>query len=324
MRTRDDRGAAAPEYIAILLIAAMFTSAVAVGVKPEWVQQKVCQALAVIFGKGSCAPASQAKPPAQQLPKRCLIHSDENATSIYAEGKITWVTIGGEGGYGYHLVEYSDGKADVELFYNVGASAGAAAPGWSKGPASLDASITGSAKYTKGETVHYDSVAAARADRDSLNKYARERALAVMHLGSAPDVPNSRLSSTSRTVEVDVKGKADLKVKAKIGGHGSADAGASGSVNGIVQYITKRDSKTGAVTHTVEASGSANGDAHANAGATMGNHGVKTPTVGGHAGLDDDTSVSVTKDNSGKITELVITKSGAEGADFGVDGDFKI
>lgn len=51
-------GAAAPEYIAILLIAAMFTSAVAVGVKPEWVQQKVCQALAVIFGKGSCAPAS--------------------------------------------------------------------------------------------------------------------------------------------------------------------------------------------------------------------------------------------------------------------------
>lgn len=98
MRTRDDRGAAAPEYIAILLIAAMFTSAVAVGVKPEWVQQKVCQALAVIFGKGSCAPASQAKPPAQQLPKRCLIHSDENATSIYAEGKITWVTIGGEGG----------------------------------------------------------------------------------------------------------------------------------------------------------------------------------------------------------------------------------
>ncbi|GAE77795.1 hypothetical protein JCM18918_3710 [Cutibacterium acnes JCM 18918] len=33
MRTRDDRGAAAPEYIAILLIAAMFTSAVAVGVK---------------------------------------------------------------------------------------------------------------------------------------------------------------------------------------------------------------------------------------------------------------------------------------------------
>ena len=159
MRTRDDRGAAAPEYIAILLIAAMFTSAVAVGVKPEWVQQKVCQALAVIFGKGSCAPASQAKPPAQQLPKRCLIHSDENATSIYAEGKITWVTIGGEGGYGYHLVEYSDGKADVELFYNVGASAGAAAPGWSKGPASLDASITGSAKYTKGETVHYDSVA---------------------------------------------------------------------------------------------------------------------------------------------------------------------
>ena len=323
MRTRDDRGAAAPEYIAILLIAAMFTSAVAVGVKPEWVQQKVCQALAVIFGKGSCAPASQAKPPAQQLPKRCLIHSDENATSIYAEGKITWVTIGGEGGYGYHLVEYSDGKADVELFYNVGASAGAAAPGWSKGPASLDASITGSAKYTKGETVHYDSVAAARADRDSLNKYARERALAVMHLGSAPDVPNSRLSSTSRTVEVDVKGKATLKVKAKVGGHGSADAGASGSVNGIVQYITKRDSKTGAVTHTVEALGSANGDAHANAGATMGNHGVKTPTVGGHAGLDDDTSVSVTKDNSGKITELVITKSGAEGADFGVDGDFK-
>lgn len=324
MRTRDDRGAAAPEYIAILLIAAMFTSAVAVGVKPEWVQQKVCQALAVIFGKGSCAPASQAKPPAQQLPKRCLIHSDENATSIYAEGKITWVTIGGEGGYGYHLVEYSDGKADVELFYNVGASAGAAAPGWSKGPASLDASITGSAKYTKGETVHYDSVAAARADRDSLNKYARERALAVMHLGSAPDVPNSRLSSTSRTVEVDVKGKATLKVKAKVGGHGSADAGASGSVNGIVQYITKRDSKTGAVTHTVEALGSANGDAHANAGATMGNHGVKTPTVGGHAGLDADTSVSVTKDNSGKITELVITKSGAEGADFGVDGDFKI
>lgn len=323
MRTRDDRGAAAPEYIAILLIAAMFTSAVAVGVKPEWVQQKVCQALAVIFGKGSCAPASQAKPPAQQLPKRCLIHSDENATSIYAEGKITWVTIGGEGGYGYHLVEYSDGKADVELFYNVGASAGAAAPGWSKGPASLDASITGSAKYTKGETVHYDSVAAARADRDNLNKYARERALAVMHLGSAPDVPNSRLSSTSRTVEVDVKGKADLKVKAKVGGHGSADDGANGSVNGIVQYITKRDSKTGAVTHTVEASGSANGDAHANAGATMGNHGVKTPTAGGHAGIDDDTSVSVTKDNSGKITELVITKSGAEGADFGVDGDFK-
>lgn len=43
MRTRGDRGAAAPEYIAILLIAAMFTSAVAVGVKPEWVQQKVCQ-----------------------------------------------------------------------------------------------------------------------------------------------------------------------------------------------------------------------------------------------------------------------------------------
>ena len=252
-----------------------------------------------------------------------MIHSDENATSIYAEGKITWVTIGGEGGYGYHLVEYSDGKADVELFYNVGASAGAAAPGWSKGPASLDASITGSAKYTKGETVHYDSVAAARADRDNLNKYARERALAVMHLGSAPDVPNSRLSSTSRTVEVDVKGKADLKVKAKVGGHGSADAGASGSVNGIVQYITKRDSKTGAVTHTVEALGSANGDAHANAGATMGNHGVKTPTVGGHAGIDDDTSVSVTKDNSGKTTELVITKSGAEGADFGVDGDFK-
>ena len=253
-----------------------------------------------------------------------MIHSDENATSIYAEGKITWVTIGGEGGYGYHLVEYSDGKADVELFYNVGASAGAAAPGWSKGPASLDASITGSAKYTKGETVHYDSVAAARADRDNLNKYARERALAVMHLGSAPDVPNSRLSSTSRTVEVDVKGKATLKVKAKVGGHGSADAGASGSVNGIVQYITKRDSKTGAVTHTVEALGSANGDAHANAGATMGNHGVKTPTVGGYAGIDDDTSVSVTKDNSGKTTELVITKSGAEGADFGVDGDFKI
>ena len=48
MRTRDDRGAAAPEYIAILLIAAMFTSAVAVGVKPEWVQQKVCQALAAV------------------------------------------------------------------------------------------------------------------------------------------------------------------------------------------------------------------------------------------------------------------------------------
>lgn len=56
----------------------------------------------------------------------------------------------------------------------------------------------------------------------------------------------------------------------------------------------------------------------------MGNHGVKTPNVGGHAGLDDDTSVSVTKDNSGKITELVITKSSAEGADFGMDGDFKI
>mgnify|MGYP007130082813 CR=1 FL=1 len=32
MRTRDDRGAAALEYIAMLLIAAMFTSAVAVGV----------------------------------------------------------------------------------------------------------------------------------------------------------------------------------------------------------------------------------------------------------------------------------------------------
>lgn len=209
------------------------------------------------------------------------------------------------------------------MFYNVGASAGAAAPGWSKGPASLDASITGSAKYTKGETFHYDSVAAAHADRDNLNKYARGRALAVMHLGSAPDAPNSQLSSTSKTVEVDVKGKADLKVKAKVGGHGSVDAGASGGVDGNVQYTTKSDSKTGAITHTVEVSGSAKGDAHANAGATMGNHGVKTPTVGGYAGIDDDTSVSVTKDKSGKITELVITKSGAKGADSGVDGDFK-
>lgn len=189
MRTRDDRGAAAPEYIAILLIAAMFTSAVAVGVKPEWVQQKVCQALAVIFGKGSCAPASQAKPPAQQLPKRCLIHSDENATSIYAEerspgsrsvGKVDTATIWLS-------------TAMVKLTLNCSITSGQVpAPQRLAGVKAPPASTRPSPGRQSTRRVRLSITTAspaARADRDSLNKYARERALAVMHLGSAPMSP---------------------------------------------------------------------------------------------------------------------------------------
>lgn len=90
---------------------------------------------------------------------------------IYVEGKIIWVMIGGEGGYGYYLVEYSDGKVDVELFYNVGVSVGVVVFGWSKGFVSFDVFIIGLVKYMKGEIVYYDSVVVVCVDWDSLNKY---------------------------------------------------------------------------------------------------------------------------------------------------------
>lgn len=74
----------------------------------------------------------------------------------------------------------------------------------------------------------------------------------------------------------------------------------------------------------VEVLGLVNGDVYVNVGVMMGNYGVKILIVGGYVGFDDDILVLVIKDNFGKIIEFVIIKSGVEGVDFGVDGDFKI
>lgn len=65
---RNDQGSTAMEYVAMLLVVALFVGTIAIGIKPEWVRYKVCQAIVAVSGEGSCSPVDPSKPLAQRPP----------------------------------------------------------------------------------------------------------------------------------------------------------------------------------------------------------------------------------------------------------------
>lgn len=317
MWAKKDRGAAAMEYVAMLLVAAVVAGAVAAGIKQEWVREKVCQALVAITGKGSCKPANPSKPPAQTPPKPCVTKSGKGATSVHLKGKITWVKLGGDAGYGYRLIEYSDGSADVELFYSLKGEAGAEQKIDGKGKFGADVSGTLSGKYQKGDTFHYNTVDAARVDEDRLKQYAQDRALAAIGLGNEPKMDGAPHSSSSDQWEFGVESKGDVGVNPKGKAGQSTIGGAGVKLNGTLLYTTTNDDKTGNVSTKIETLGSVDVSAQANVPGGRESDANVSPNIRFQG--DRKSSVEVTKDKSGNIIELVITQSGAEGGGAGVD-----
>lgn len=312
MWARSERGAASMEHVAMLLIAALFVGAVVVGIKPEWVRYKVCQALVAVSGEGSCT--APAKPPAQTPPKPCVTNSSSDSTTIHAEGQIIWVKVGGEASYGYRYKQYSDGTVDVELYYAAKGELGAGKSFGGDGEIAAKVGVTGSVKYEQGETFHYDSLADAQAAQSKLKDYAKSRALATIGLGSQPTLDGAQHTSTSDVWEFGVSAQADVGVNPGGKTHESTAAGLGGQLDGKVSVTTVHDEKTGNVTTKIETLGSVKGSAT-----------VNTPGSGPHVSanatgqLEAKTSVSVTKDKSGNIVELVITKSSASGSGTSVE-----
>lgn len=318
MRVGKDRGATGLEYVAMLLVAAVLICAVAVSIKPEWVQQKVCLAVSAITGEGRCAAAK--KPPAEVPPKPCEVLSNDGSSTVHIKGGIKVVQGGGEGGYGTRMIEYSDGSADIEVYYDVAGELGAEFGAKGNGKVGAKASVAAGGKYTNTETYHFDKADAARAARGQLNDYAEDRALAKLHAGADPDSPNIQLSETSRTQEYSVKAEGEAGLNRQGSAYKSTTLGGSGSLEGKLEKTDKVDRKTGDKTVTVKTEGSAEAEGHANVSlgasgsGSQQEEGVPHASLGGHAGADADTSVSVTRDKSGKLTEVVITRSVAVGA----------
>lgn len=311
MWAKNERGAASMEYVAMLLVAALFAGAVAVSIKPEWVRYKVCQALVAISGEGSCS--APAKPPAQTPPKVCTINSSTESNTWFAKGSFKVVNAGGEDTFGYRFIRYSNGTVDVELYRSGKGEVGADWGLGGNGKVGADVSLTGSGKYQKGEVFHYDSLSAAQAHVADFRRYVEERALEKSG-GGEPKLEGARHTATSKVWEYGLGGELDGGLNLGGGAHKSTAAGLDGKADGKVLYTSKEDKRTGAKTTKVET-----------VGALKGNATVNTPGSGPHLSAnangqkDGKTSVSVTKDKSGKITELVITQSEAGGSGFGLD-----
>ena len=312
MWAKNERGAASMEYVAMLLVAALFAGAVAVSIKPEWVRYKVCQALVAISGEGSCS--APARPPAQTPPKVCTINSSTDSTTIHGGVKAAWFKADLEAGYGYRYIELSDDTVNVELYYDVKGDAGASAGLGGNGKVGADISVTGSGKHQKGEIFHYDSLSAAQADQSRLKQYAEDKALSNFNIGSEPKLEGARPTATSKVEEYALGGEAGGGFNPGGSAHKSTVAGLEGKSDGKVLFTRTVNQQTRSVTTKIETVGALKGTAT-----------VNTPGSGPHLSAnangqkDGKTSVSVTEDKSGKITELVITQSEAGGSGFGLE-----
>lgn len=313
---RNDQGSTAMEYVAMLLVVALFVGTIAIGIKPEWVRYKVCQAIVAVSGEGSCSPVDPSKPLAQRPPKPCVTQVDADSTIFHADGKIRWVKLGGEAAYGYRFSEYSDGSADVELHYSLKGEGGVgAAFGGEKG--GVDASVALSAKDQMGEAFHYDTVGAARAAEDRLKQYARDEALSKIRLAHEPEMDGTQRASTSNTVELGLHGHASGGINPDGYASKSTDVDADLDLDGNVSHTTTHDAKTGNMTEKIETLGSLKGSVQANA--PVGGSGTNA-SVGGRLQRDAKISVAVTKDRSGNIIELIITRRDwGGGSSFVVD-----
>ncbi len=317
---KPESGASAPEYVGMIIIAAMIAGAVFLAISPAGndVRGAVCRAVGTILQTdlGCAAKDDGSAPPddADFEPDKCTVHKKGEKTSSVV--KIGFIEIGENAGF--VVTEYSDGS--VTMTATDGGSLGAtggfgADASWGSGSAGARVDFGGGVEFDYGSTWSFKDADQAEQFREQLDDYLYDQ-WAMKHPACGggicmprpttgadpPPVPSTTFSGVKVTGEVN----GDLGISATGGKSPMTEAemttqGVAASIKPSGKWVTTSDNK-GTADDESDDTRTYVTDLQLNSELT-GQIGLKTGGTGSVQGM----SMSITKDAKGRVTEVKIT-----------------
>lgn len=346
---RHERGAGTLEYAAAIAMAAMVAIGAILSLKQGQfdvlAQQAICKVKTAVTG-GSCSSNGQPTTPGQQpfdpKPPQCKI--SEHNQQVNSEVKIWFIKIGDNAG----LVETKYSNGTVTLTATDGASVGAEAgvgATFDVGKLEAGAKVDFGAglKFDYGSTWTFKSQSDADKMRKQLDDYLTQQEI-IRHdpeaaaglaiypgLKDPPKPPNQSLATF--TIDGSVDGSLGLSLPwdknssgsgSSSGSTGSGDSGSNDDkglpnlnlakaglgLGGSMKWSQITNNDTGATTYTTNYEGYAKGD------------GTLGPLQGQIKGLLGS-SLSISRDKNGKITNITITSTTSGSLSGSINGGQK-
>ncbi|MBO0810947.1 MAG: hypothetical protein J2P23_02755 [Microlunatus sp.] len=333
---RRERGTATLEYTAAFAMAALLAVGAILALKQGQLdvvaRDAICKVKVAITG-GSCSSSGQpgrtGQPPFDPKPPQCKISS--HSQEVNSEVKIWFIKIGDNAGF--LETKYSDGSVTYTATDggSLGAEGGVGAKfDVGKLKAGADVDFGGGLKFKYGSTWTFKNQAEADAMKKQLDDYLTQQEI-ITHdpeaaaglaiypgLKDPPKPPNQSVSTF--TVEGSVDGSVGISLPWDNNSSGSSgssrSSGSSGSgdqngqgglpnlklakiglgIGGNIDWSQITNNDTGAITYTTNYQGYAKGD------------GTLGPLQGQVKGLLGS-QLSITRDKSGKITNVTITST---------------